>query len=319
MYIILVCFNSICKFDDFCSINYEFYNIFSKQPKLNSRVEEGLAILSKFPLSEVEVLLLARDFTNKEDDHQRIVLKATMQHPLYSSNVDVFSTHWRFVPFSTLLNIIDIMLYMDSLAESSRVIAAKQVTKFIQDFSKIDNMQILGGDFNAEISEFSLQTLIRNKDTCIDTEFHSSKPNETFPVIESKGSLIDLWCASNQQDSLAKGFTFPTNHPKKRIDFLLAFHPNNFQLQVLDIRLIGKYPSKHSIVQLLHLHDEFQIDSNGDVNESMTNEDIQQRSLNTHNKKLSYDDIKKNGMLNVKSATWASDHVGLYAIVQLNN
>ena len=58
----------------------------------NARVEEGVAILSKFPIIKQDYIILSRDFTDKQDDHQRVVLHATISVP-YLGPVHVYGTH----------------------------------------------------------------------------------------------------------------------------------------------------------------------------------------------------------------------------------
>ena len=46
-----------------------------------ARVEEGVAIFSRFPITHQDYLILSRDYLDKQDDHQRVVLHATIQVP----------------------------------------------------------------------------------------------------------------------------------------------------------------------------------------------------------------------------------------------
>ena len=57
-----------------------------------ARVEEGVAIFSKFPIVRQDYIILSRDYTDKDDNHQRIVLHATLAVP-YLGHVHVYGTH----------------------------------------------------------------------------------------------------------------------------------------------------------------------------------------------------------------------------------
>ena len=58
----------------------------------SARVEEGVAIFSKFPILRQDYIILSRDYEDKQDDHQRVVLHATIQIP-YLGNIHVYGTH----------------------------------------------------------------------------------------------------------------------------------------------------------------------------------------------------------------------------------
>lgn len=96
-----------CAFPFYQSIFQPAMLMFNRK-KMNVRQEEGVAILSKYPIKNVESLLLSRNLSDSQDDHQRIVLKAAILHNLkldgtqvYSNDenrhatIDVLTSHFR--------------------------------------------------------------------------------------------------------------------------------------------------------------------------------------------------------------------------------
>lgn len=57
-----------------------------------ARVEEGVAIFSKFPIAKQDYIILSRDFADKDDNHQRVVLHTTLSVP-FLGPVHVYGTH----------------------------------------------------------------------------------------------------------------------------------------------------------------------------------------------------------------------------------
>lgn len=55
-------------------------------------MEEGVAIFSRFPIARQDYILLSRDYQDKQDDHQRVVLHAAIQVPALGL-VHVYGTH----------------------------------------------------------------------------------------------------------------------------------------------------------------------------------------------------------------------------------
>ena len=49
---------------------------------LPTRIEEGVAIFSRHPISSRRTLLLSRDVTDVADTHQRVLLDAVIELPL---------------------------------------------------------------------------------------------------------------------------------------------------------------------------------------------------------------------------------------------
>ena len=53
-----------------------------------ARHEEGVAILSKYPITSVDALLLPRELTNPKDDHTRVVLRAKVKVPVAATRAE---------------------------------------------------------------------------------------------------------------------------------------------------------------------------------------------------------------------------------------
>ncbi len=61
---------------------------------LAMRNEEGLLILSRYPIVGTKAVMLPRDTGNTLDDHQRILLAAQIY--VRGVNVTVGTSHWRY-------------------------------------------------------------------------------------------------------------------------------------------------------------------------------------------------------------------------------
>ena len=96
---------------------------------------EGLAILSYLPLLKVEAFPLSRNMTDEEDQHQRLLLRATVQVSSQGQTVDFFNTHM-------------------SLSSSARARNALEISALMRE-KRVDGVpQILAGDLNAEPDDF---------------------------------------------------------------------------------------------------------------------------------------------------------------------
>ncbi|ESO95144.1 hypothetical protein LOTGIDRAFT_232223 [Lottia gigantea] len=103
----------------------------------NGKVEEGLAILTKYEILHHDYILLFRNASNSADRHQRICLHVEINIPGVGS-VHVFNTHL-------------------SLSHEARERSVKQIWSYINTFT---GPKILLGDFNAEPQEKSIRYLV---------------------------------------------------------------------------------------------------------------------------------------------------------------
>ncbi|RHY30490.1 hypothetical protein DYB32_004279 [Aphanomyces invadans] len=154
-------------------------------------VEEGPAILSKHPIVASDYILLSRVVDDPNDAHQRLCLHA-IDVPQWGL-VDVYATHL-------------------SLSERSREQTMVQVWEYIQ--QGVGVTQVLLGDLNAEPQSNGIQFL-QGKAT-----LHGHRTN-----------LVDAWLHVHKDEptpnskrpfDIQHAFTFPSDDPVKRIDFVLS-------------------------------------------------------------------------------------------------
>ena len=107
-----------------------------------SRVEEGVAVLSKFPIRRQDYILLSRDYTDKQDDHQRLVLHAQITVPSIGT-IHVYGTHL-------------------SLSEAARDRTVRELSDFI-DWNGANEFSVFCGDLNAEPDSAAIRYLIVGK------------------------------------------------------------------------------------------------------------------------------------------------------------
>ena len=179
-----------------------------------SRNEEGVAILSKYDIVDIDTLLLPRHFDDSNDNHQRGVLCAKIRID-NTTFIDVMTTHLSLSHESRMQSVQAIKQY--SGIRESKHNANRN--------SNYDDLyfQVLAGDFNAEPNEESVQLL-------------------------TKEELIDTWLYKNSNNDNDQGFTFPTDNPIKRIDFILLKNiTSQNHISVVDSRLVGGDPTPDSM------------------------------------------------------------------------
>jgi endonuclease/exonuclease/phosphatase family metal-dependent hydrolase len=173
------------------------------------RIEEGPAILSRYPIIKTDYLLLSRDPNDPNDAHQRICLHAVIDYPRWGL-VDIYVTHL-------------------SLSERSREKTMLEIWRYIQRGEGVT--QVLLGDLNAEPQSRGIRFLQGKEE--MEGEFTD---------------LTDAWLEKHEeaeprsQDPIdrKKKFTFPSDNPSKRIDFIL-FRGNGV---VKECEIIGQEPTK---------------------------------------------------------------------------
>nr|CCA26245.1 conserved hypothetical protein [Albugo laibachii Nc14] len=171
------------------------------------RVEEGLAIFSRYPIHSSDYILLHKDPNDPNDQHQRICLHAVVDVPDWGK-VDVYVTHL-------------------SLSKASRERSVIQIWKFMQ--AGYGVTQFLLGDLNAEPQSEEIQFL-----------------QGTAALFGDKTDLRDSWLdkhvepvpRSKERVDRSERFTFSSENPCKRID--LIFYRG--QGVTKEIRLVGNNP-----------------------------------------------------------------------------
>eukprot|EP01038_Epipyxis_sp_PR26KG_P014002 gene14002-18780_t len=261
--------------------------------KLVHRNEEGLLILSKYPIIDSDVLFLTRNLSDKSDDHQRIVLRVQIQIPIILNNscdnqmkqtttVDILTTHLSLSSIARDESIKDIIKFSSCINHNNH-------TSLIP-----SQLQILTGDFNAEPHELALEYLINSSNyyhiNCsgFDDVINLSNNidgNNYDEIKNQEEPFIDSWIYNKQHHNdhvESEGFTFPASKPIKRIDFIFARNRSNnnnnlnghkLHMSIRNSRIVGNKPSSTT---------EYLVDSREGL-----------------------------GMLDLDSPIWASDHFGL--------
>jgi len=186
--------------------------------QLVHRVEEGVAVFSRYPIVEHSYILLPRDAEDTNDFHQRICLRVRVLLPSSNSSfLDVFVTH----------------LSLSAQAQERSVVA---IWKFMRRFALQGVPGLLMGDLNAEPSHRAIQyALLRQglKITCyllFDARFlHGKIALEGGVRVHG---LRDLWLERHPEPTSEGdfGYTFPASpQPIKRIDFIFSSNPNEIQ------------------------------------------------------------------------------------------
>lgn len=150
---------------------------------ISERVEEGVAIFSKLPFLSADYILLERDL-RANDQHQRIVLRATLELPGYPMNS------------ASVNRSVDVMVTHFSLTAKARRWAVEDLCRWTTSESFTTSHQVLMGDMNA------LPTEMEELD------------------VSGRCGLEDLW----PQTSNDPGLTFSTldANLSKRIDYIYA-------------------------------------------------------------------------------------------------
>jgi hypothetical protein len=207
-----------------------------------SHDEEGCAVFSKYPIVHSDYLVrrlsletsrqrfaypvvisqvVSRDGSDREDEHQRVVIHALIAVGCHcraawywdSSYVSLVSAlgFWQF-PNGTLVDVYTTHL---SLSQQARERTVVEIWKFILS-SRRGHLQILTGDMNGEPDQLNIQFL------------------QGFKELEGlRTQLVDTWLVLHPEpeprstDPAVRRnmLTFPSDDPVKRIDFLLTANP----------------------------------------------------------------------------------------------
>lgn len=151
-------------------------------------------MLSKHPIKRVDYLLLSRQPADAADDHQRLCMHALVDAPLEEGGpVDVYVVHL-------------------ALSEPARERAVLEIWEYVRRGTAAT--QVLMGDLNAEPDSLAMQFLRG------EAELQGRRTD-----------LRDAWLAAGHgepapgcvdPDVRHRAFTFPSDNPSKRIDFVLV-------------------------------------------------------------------------------------------------
>lgn len=158
--------------------------------QIYERIEEGPAVFSKHPIVQTDYLLLSRDPNDPNDSHQRLCLHAVVDVPGWGL-IDVYVTHLSLSERSREKTMVEIWNYMR---------AGKGKT------------QVLLGDLNAEPQSRGLQFLRG------EAELLGEKTDLKDAYLEVN---VEAEPRSEDPEDRHERFTFPSDNPVKRIDFIL--------------------------------------------------------------------------------------------------
>uniref|UniRef100_H3GRQ5 Endonuclease/exonuclease/phosphatase domain-containing protein n=1 Tax=Phytophthora ramorum TaxID=164328 RepID=H3GRQ5_PHYRM len=172
------------------------------------RIEEGPAIFSKYPIVSTDYLLLSRDPNDPNDSHQRLCLHAVIDYPQWGE-IDVYVTHL-------------------SLSERSREQTKVEIWEYVRQGK--GKTQVLLGDLNSEPQSLGIR-------------FLSGEAELLGQTTDMKDAWLDVHeeaePRSSDLDDRQHKFTFPSDNPSKRIDFVLY----RGEGQVKECEIIGQDPT----------------------------------------------------------------------------
>ncbi|KAL3658830.1 hypothetical protein V7S43_016198 [Phytophthora oleae] len=173
------------------------------------RIEEGPAIFSKYPIVATDYLLLSRDPNDPNDSHQRLCLHAVIDYPQWGE-IDVYVTHL-------------------SLSERSREQTKVEIWEYMTQGQ--GKTQVLLGDLNSEPQSLGIQ-------------FLSGKAELLDQTTDMKDAWLELHeeaePRSTDPEDRQHKFTFPSDNPSKRIDFVLYRGEGT----VKECEIIGQEPTE---------------------------------------------------------------------------
>ncbi|TDH72395.1 hypothetical protein CCR75_002750 [Bremia lactucae] len=173
------------------------------------RIEEGPSIFSKNSIVKTDYLLLSRNPNDPNDLHQRLCLHAVIDYPNWGL-IDVYVTHL-------------------SLSERSREQTMVEIWDYMRQGE--GKAQVLLGDLNSEPQSLGIRFL-----------------SGTAELLGQTTDMKDAWLEMHAEaeprsldpnDRMHK-FTFPSDSPSKRIDFVLY----RGEVQVKECEIIGQKPTK---------------------------------------------------------------------------
>ncbi|XP_078587617.1 uncharacterized protein LOC144868828 [Branchiostoma floridae x Branchiostoma japonicum] len=194
---------------------YVFQPAMSYPESILGRVEEGVAIISKFPIITHDYILLYRNASDSEDFHQRICLHAEIETP-YLGVVHLFVTHL-------------------SLSEPAQDMSVVQIWEFMQRFR---GPAVLMGDLNTEPDSKAIRFLqgVEEIDR-VKTEELQDAWLMKYP--EPRADRDGTYWRNEIRDS---GLTFNAlkSHLEKRIDYMFVRLPSDVRLHNISLLDDGK-------------------------------------------------------------------------------
>ncbi|KAF4319469.1 hypothetical protein G195_007204 [Phytophthora kernoviae 00238/432] len=173
------------------------------------RIEEGPAIFSKYPIVSTDYMLLSRDPNDPNDSHQRLCLHAVIDFPKWGE-IDVYVTHL-------------------SLSERSREQTKVEIWEYMRQGK--GKTQVLLGDLNSEPHSLGIRFLRGEAE-----------------LLGQTTDMKDAWLELHKEagprstdlEDRQHKFTFPSDNPSKRIDFVLY----RGEGEVKECKIIGQEPTE---------------------------------------------------------------------------
>ncbi|GMF19715.1 unnamed protein product [Phytophthora fragariaefolia] len=173
------------------------------------RIEEGPAIFSKYPIVSSDYLLLSRDPNDPNDSHQRLCLHAVIDYPNWGE-IDVYVTHL-------------------SLSERSREQTKIEIWEYMRQGK--GRTQVLLGDLNSEPQSLGIRFIGGDAE-----------------LLGQRTDMQDAWLEVHEEaeprstdpEDRQHKFTFPSDSPSKRIDFV--FYRGDGKVKECEI--IGQEPTE---------------------------------------------------------------------------
>lgn len=261
-------------------------SFFDKASSILTRHEEGIAILSRYPIIQTSFILLPRDLSSKDDEHSRILLSVIIMKD--GVKVKVSSSHF-------------------ALSESARDKAVRYMKHMSESDDDDDTMiHIFGGDLNAEPTEPAMLYLQS-------PAYHSRYPfQDTFLItpIKQRQVMESAWKEN--------GYSFPACNPSKRIDYIFIRNCSHYGVVAKGYKVIGVKPLEYiqeDTVRRRRRQEtgkemEVEIDANGERMVSADTQTLEEDEMRYRRPEL--------GMLDPDSYLWASDHFGIVTDLHIN-
>ncbi|ELT98262.1 hypothetical protein CAPTEDRAFT_220334 [Capitella teleta] len=177
---------------------------------LPSRAEEGLAIFSKYPITNTTAILLSRNKRDPGDGHQRLLLHCAVDIPGVGQ-VHLLNTHLSLSHLARQNSVIEIWRKISSINSNEPV--------------------FLMGDFNAEGHN---------------TEIKFLSGKVPLNGVKTRG-FLDVWEEVHGPQETSKGFTFSTldDQLTKRIDFIYTRESSRVSIE--RVKLLDDHNRKSEV------------------------------------------------------------------------
>lgn len=250
------------------------------------RDEEGVGVFSKYPIVDTEYLLLSQNLSDLEDEHRRVVLHVVISIPAESYQFRGACTTGHVYNSSHCAKLLDVYTAHFPLSKAARQRHSKEVLTYIKQSRKGD-IQIFGGDLNAEPSEDEIEVLLHKE---VEHEYPNNIMLDTWLCHHPEPATGD----SASDDERENALTFASDNATKRIDYVFVSAASSLPME--DICPNYPFPVKlpsgsPNSMKLKHVHPMFLIGQ--------------------HHLPGTGDPENSDGMIDKNSPLYASDHRGL--------